>query len=79
MAHDLSNFQSSFWAIFCLFNPPSLLTAQKNEQSEKTLEITSFFTLAPKMIIGYTDPEIWHVTNVIVLFHFGLFFALSPP
>ena len=27
----------------------------------------------------YTVPEIWHVTNVIVIFHFGLFFALLPP
>ena len=24
-------------------------------------------------------PEIWHVTNVIVIFHFGLFFVLFPP
>ena len=31
------------------------------------------------MIICYTVPEIWHVTDVIVIFHFGLFFALLPP
>ena len=30
------------------------------------------------MIIGYTLPEIWHVTNIIVIFHFGLFFAPPP-
>ena len=30
------------------------------------------------MIIGYTVPETWHVTDVIVIFQFGLFFALSP-
>ena len=28
------------------------------------------------MIICYTVPEIWHVMDVIVIFHFGLFFAL---
>ena len=28
------------------------------------------------MIISYTVPEIWCVTDVIVIFHFGLFFAL---
>ena len=28
---------------------------------------------------SYTIPEIWHVTNVIVIFHFRLFFALLPP
>ena len=31
------------------------------------------------MIICYTVPEIWCVTDVIVIFHFGLFFALLPP
>ena len=28
------------------------------------------------MILCYTVPEIWHMINVIVIFHFGLFFAL---
>ena len=31
------------------------------------------------MIICYTIPEIWHVTDAIVIVHFGLFFALLPP
>ena len=31
------------------------------------------------MIISYTVPEIWHVTYVIVIFYFGLFFPLLPP
>ena len=30
------------------------------------------------MIICHTVPEIWHVTHVIVIFHFGLCFALLP-
>ena len=30
------------------------------------------------MIICYTVAEIWRVTDVIVIFHFGLFFALLP-
>ena len=29
--------------------------------------------------ILYTVPEIWCVTDVIAIFHFGLFFALLPP
>ena len=46
----------------------------------KTLEISSFYTSVPKiMIICYTVPEIWHLTDVIVIFHFGLFFVLLPP
>ena len=51
---------------------------QKNEK--KCLEITSFNTRVPKiMIICFTVPEIWHVTDVIVIFHFGLCFAILPP
>ena len=43
------------------------------------LEISSFYTSVPKiMIIGYTVPEIWHVTHAIVIFHSRLFFALLP-
>ena len=37
--------------------------------------ISSFCTSVPKIIIiCYTLPEICHVTNVIVIFHFGHFF-----
>ena len=31
------------------------------------------------MIMCYDVPEIWHVTDVIVIFHFGPLFALLPP
>ena len=37
------------------------------------------FTVPKIMMIWYIVPEIWHLTDVIVIFHFGLFFALSPP
>ena len=30
------------------------------------------------MIISYTVLEIWHVTDAIVAFYFGQFFALYP-
>ena len=30
------------------------------------------------MIICFTVPEIWHVTDVIVIFHFGLFLPFYP-
>ena len=30
-------------------------------------------------MICYTVPEIWCVTNVVVIFDFGLFFALLQP
>ena len=31
------------------------------------------------MIISYTVPEIWCVTHIIVIYHFGLFLPFYPP
>ena len=31
------------------------------------------------MIICYTVPEIWHMTDVIFVFHFGLFLPFYAP
>ena len=46
----------------------------------KCLEISLFYISIPKiMMICYTVPEIWCMTDVIVIFHFGLFFALLQP
>ena len=68
-----------FGLFFCPFAP---LTAQEIKISKKwqqLIEIQSFYTSAPKIIIiCHTVLEIWHMTDVIV-FHFGQFFALSPP
>ena len=68
-----------FGLFFCPFTP---ITAQKMKISKKwkrRLEIF-FYTSVPQiMIISYTVPEIWHVTDVIVTFHSGLFFTLLPP
>ena len=81
MACDGYNWYFSFLGNFLPFYPP--LTAQKMEISKKWkkhLEISSFNTSVSKiMIICFIVPEIWHVTDVIVIFHFGLFSALLPP
>ena len=46
---------------------------------KKCQEILSFYTSVPKIrIICYTVPQIWCMADVII-FHFGLFFALLPP
>ena len=65
-----------------------LLTAQKIKMKKKKrkkkwkkhLEISSFYASVPKiMIMCYTVLEIRCITDKIVLFHFGLFFALFTP
>ena len=79
MVCDGCSYYFSFWASFCPF---TLLTAQKmkiSKQWKNHLEISSFYTSVPKiMIICYTVSEIWHMTDVILTFHFVLFFAFLP-
>ena len=67
------------WAIFCPFIPMTAWKMKISKNNKNRLEISSFYTSVPKvMIICYTVPEIWCVTDVIIV-HFGLFFALLPP
>ena len=69
----------SFWTNFCPFSP---LTAWKMtilKKWKKHLKILSFYRSVPKiMIICYTVPEVWNVTDVIVIFHFRLFLPFYP-
>ena len=64
---------------FALFYPLSARKIKILKKFSKDLEISSFYTSVPKiMIICYTVPKIWVMTDVII-FHFELFFALLPP
>ena len=74
---DGQNFLS-FWPFFALL-PPTTQKIKILKNWEKYLEISSFYKSVPKiMIICYSAPEIWRVTDVIIS-HFGPFFALLPP
>ena len=78
IARDRCNY-FLFWAIFCPFTPLTCLKNENFKKMKKHLEISSFYKNEPKiMIVCYTVAEIRHVTNVIIIFHFGLFFALLP-
>ena len=75
MEHDEENFMS-FWTIFCRFTPLKTQKLKILKNWKECLEISSFYTSVPKiMIICYTVLGTWHVTGVIVIFHFGLFFT----
>ena len=68
----------SFCTVFCPFTPPNSPKYQHFKKWKKTLEISSFYNSGPKIMITCTVPEIWHVIDVIAIFHFGLFFAIFP-
>ena len=69
LPRDGCNCSFSFWINFCPFYPlPFLLNSPKkrnfkklkNKNNNKNLEISSFYTKVPKiMIICYTAPEIY--------------------
>ena len=82
--------QTKFFLILDLFFPIYPTNSSKNQNFEKMkkkkkhththVEISSFYTSVPKiMIICYTVPKIWHMTDVIVTFHFGLFLPFYSP
>ena len=64
---------------FLPFYPLSTRKIKILKKWKKRLEI-SFYKSVPKIvIICYTVTQIRHVTNLTVIFHFRLFFALLPP
>ena len=70
----------SFWTVFCPFTPLTTRKIKLLKKWKKNLTMSSFYTNVPKIIIiCYTVPEIQCMTDVILIFHFGLFFTLLPP
>ena len=78
MVCDRCNCYFSLWTIFCPF---TLLTAPKKKNLKKwkqRLEISSFYICVPNIMTWWCMvPEIWCMMNLLI-FHFGLFFALLP-
>ena len=62
---------------FLSFYTPN--SPKKNSKNWKNILEISFNTSVPKiMIICFTVPKIWCITDVVI-FHVGLFFSLLPP
>ena len=69
---DINCKRESESSIFLTFYPANSLKNENIKIWKKHLKISSFYTSVPKlMIISYTVLKIWHVTDVIVVFHFG--------
>ena len=63
IAHDRCNY-FSFWASFCPFTPLKTQKIKISKKWKKHLEILSFYTCVPKIMIRwYTVPEIWCATD----------------
>ena len=78
-AQQTANFLS-FLGHFCTFTPPTTQKIKILKKWKTHIEISSFYKLVPKiMIICYTIPEIWCITDVISIFHFGLFLLFYTP
>ena len=76
MAHYGINCYFSFWAIFYSYLPNSLKSHNLKKMT-KDLDISSFYNSVPKiMVISYTVPEIWCVTDAIISYSV---FTLLPP
>ena len=72
MLCDRWNSNFSFWAIFCPFtsnSPKNKLFLKKEKDTWR------YYHLSQTMIICYTVIEIWCMTELIVIFHFGQLFA----
>ena len=60
---DRCNCYFSFWAFFCPFTP-NRLTNKISKNWKKSLEISSYYTCVPKIMIRWcTVPEIWCATD----------------
>ena len=65
---------------FFLFTNEKKWNSPKHENFKKMEKKKAWrYHFMQIMITYYAVPEIWHVKHVIVIFHFGLFFALLPP
>ena len=71
-------FFSNFGPFFVLLTPLKNKSSKfwKTEKKKKNLSL--LYTSVPKIMTICYVLEIWWVTNVIVIFHFGLFFPLLP-
>ena len=75
--HDIQNFQFDILGHFLPFYPTKPKKSKFLKNEKECLEISSSYTSAPKiMIIYYTIPEIWCMTDKTFIFHFWLFFVI---
>ena len=68
--------QTDFFVLLPLMDPEN----QNFEKMKKSLEMSSLYICVLKIMIRWrTVPEMWSVTDVIVISHFGLFLPFYPP
>ena len=78
MVHDECIF-FSFWAIFCPFTPLTAWKIKILKKWKKAWRYHHFICVRKIMIRWCTVSEIWCVTDVIIISHFGHFLPFYPP
>ena len=74
MARDECNFVNFHFGLFFALKNENFKKNEKNPW-----DIIILHKCSKNQDHMYTVPEVWHATDVIVIFHFGLFFAFLPP
>ena len=65
---------------FCPFNPVTARKLKIPLKMENKHRDVIIYTCEPKiMTIRYTVSDIWHVIDLLAIFHFKQYFPLSPP
>ena len=76
MEHDRHNFFLILDHFLLFYHPNN----PENQNFKKMKKLPGNIIISYKCTINDNMRyEIWHVTDVIVIFHFGLFFAILPP
>ena len=81
MEHNRQIFFSHFGPFFALLHPPLLPPNNPENQKSEKMKKTPGDIIILHKCTKYHDhmryfPQIRHLTDVIIIFHFGLFFAL---
>ena len=77
MVRNRFNCYFSFWAIFWPFASLTTWKIKIKKKWKKCLE-TSFYNSVPKIMICYTVPEIWCVTDAIIFSFWAIFCLFTP-
>ena len=79
MVPEISTATVTFFVILGHFLPFYARNSQKNENFIKMKKVPTDTIILKKCTKNHDHSLYWHMIDVIIISHVGLFFALSPP